>query len=111
MQTTAKAPTVAKVNEANVYRNIITNFSDPLEFVREAISNAIDAHATKISIGIDQLKGPNGQPEIKITMIDDGDGMDDEKLARFFNLGDSEKTAQKTKDGDEPLIGEIRIRN
>ena len=54
--------TIATVNVANVYRNIITNFSDPLEFVREAISNSIDAAATKMSVAIDQVNGPTGQP-------------------------------------------------
>jgi hypothetical protein len=29
--------TTATVNAANAYRQIITNFSNPLEFVREAI--------------------------------------------------------------------------
>jgi hypothetical protein len=34
-------PTIATVNAANAYRQIITNFSNPLEFVREAISNSM----------------------------------------------------------------------
>ena len=100
--------TTATVNAATVYQNIITNFSDPLEFVREAISNSIDAEATKITVSIDQAAGPTGQPEIRITIKDDGNGMDEPRLARFFNLGDSEKSALKN-DGDEEgerLIGE-----
>ena len=76
--------TIAKVNDANVYRNIITNFSDPLEFVREAISNSIDAEATNVSVFIDQVLGPEGQPEIQITIKDDGNGMDESRLARFL---------------------------
>ena len=101
-------PTTATVNAANVYRNIITNFSDPLEFVREAISNSIDAAATKLSVFIDQLIGPTGQPEIRITIKDDGNGMDEARLKRFFNLGDSEKSAVKNDADDEGerLIGE-----
>ncbi len=100
--------TIATVNAANAYRNIITNFSDPLEFVREAISNAIDAAATKMSILIDQVTGPTGQPEIRITITDDGHGMDESRLARFFNLGDSEKSSLKDVgvEDAEPLIGE-----
>src|SRR5690348_15765823 len=61
-------PTVATVNPANAYRQIITNFSNPLEFVREAISNSIDASATKISVAIDQASGPTGQPEIGLPL-------------------------------------------
>ena len=93
--------TTAVVNAANVYRNIITNFSDPLEFVREAISNSIDAASTKISVLVDQIMGPTGQPEIRITIQDDGNGMDEITLARFFNLGDSEKSALKNNGEEE----------
>ncbi len=83
--------TDATVNPANAYRQIITNFSNPLEFVREAISNSIDAMAAKITVLVDQVTGPTGQPEIRITISDDGHGMDQGRMARFFNLGDSEK--------------------
>jgi hypothetical protein len=98
----------ATVNSANVYRNIIINFSDPLEFVREAISNSIDAAATQLTVLIDETLGPTGQPEIQITIDDDGNGMNESRLAWFFNLGDSEKTALKKDAGDdaEGLIGE-----
>src|SRR5947209_7095858 len=58
-------PTTATVNAANAYRQIITNFSNPLEFVREAISNSIDAKATKMTVLIEQVAGPTGQPEIR----------------------------------------------
>ena len=84
-------PINATVNAANAYRQIITNFSNPLEFVREAISNSIDANAVNISVFVDQVTGPTGLPEIRITLKDDGDGMDAQMLSRFFNLGDSEK--------------------
>lgn len=93
-------PTVATVNTANAYRQIITNFSNPLEFVREAVSNSIDAAATKMTVLIDQGPGPTGQSEIRITISDDGNGMDERKLERFFNLGDSEKSDLKN-DGEE----------
>jgi hypothetical protein len=101
-------PILATVNSANVYRNIITNFSDPLEFVREAISNSIDASATKMAVYIDQVPGPTGLPEIQITIKDDGNGMDESRLARFFNLGDSEKSALKAFGSEDAgnLIGE-----
>jgi hypothetical protein len=100
--------TTATVNAANVYRNIISNFSDPLEFVREAISNSIDAGASKIGVFIEQISGPTGQPEIRITIKDNGHGMDEATLARFFNLGDSDKSALKSDNNEEAerIIGE-----
>ncbi len=61
-----------------------------------------------MTVFIDQVTGSRGQPEIQITITDDGNGMNESMLARFFNLGDSEKTDLK-KDGSEdaePLIGE-----
>lgn len=100
--------TTATVNAANAYRQIITNFSNPLEFVREAISNSIDAGAKNVTVAVDQTSGPTGQPEIRIVIRDDGKGMDERTLERFFNLGDSEKSALKS-DGDNDmghLIGE-----
>jgi hypothetical protein len=96
----------ATVHAANAYRQIITNFSNPLEFVREAISNSIDAGAANLAVVVDQASGPTGQPEIRIVISDDGNGMDDRTLERFFNLGDSEKSGLKNDDGTEHLIGE-----
>jgi len=102
--------TTATVNPANAYRQIITNFSNPLEFVREAVSNSIDADATNLSIVVEQTAGPTGQPEIRITISDDGHGMDERTLERFFNLGDSEKSDLKGdadgENGTRQLIGE-----
>jgi hypothetical protein len=102
--------TTAIVNAANAYRQIITNFSDPLEFVREAISNSIDASATNLSISVENAAGPTGQPEIRIIINDDGEGMNERTLERFFNLGDSEKADLKNEaDGENQmgyLIGE-----
>jgi hypothetical protein len=99
--------TTAIVNAANAYRQIITNFSNPLEFVREAISNSIDASATNLTVIVDQAVGPTGQAEIRIILKDDGNGMDARTLERFFNLGDSEKSELKNDtDDQEHLIGE-----
>lgn len=101
------APITATVNAANAYRQIITNFSNPLEFVREAISNSIDASATNLTVIVEQSPGPTGQPEIRIILKDDGKGMDARTLERFFNLGDSEKSESKTDSEDqEHPIGE-----
>jgi hypothetical protein len=99
--------TTATVNTANAYRQIISNYSNPLEFVREAISNSIDAAATNLTVKVEQPVGPTGQPEIRITLRDDGKGMDARTLERFFNLGDSEKSELRSDAEDQDhLIGE-----
>jgi signal transduction histidine kinase len=69
--------------------------------VREAISNSIDAEATNLSVLVEQAAGPTGQPEIRITVSDDGHGMNERTLERFFNLGDSEKSDLKSDAEDE----------
>ncbi|MGO9485520.1 MAG: ATP-binding protein, partial [Rhodomicrobium sp.] len=99
--------TTATVNAANAYRQIITNFSNPLEFVREAVSNSIDAAATSLSITVEQATGPTGQPEIRIVIKDDGKGMNEEALQRFFNLGDSQKSALKDDANGESAIADL----
>jgi Histidine kinase-, DNA gyrase B-, and HSP90-like ATPase len=109
--------TTATVNAANAYRQIITNFSNPLEFVREAISNSIDASATNLTVIVEQGPGPTGQPEIRIILKDDGKGMDARTLERFFNLGDSEKSESKTDSEDQEhpigillqLVGDVLV--
>lgn len=50
----------------NACRQIITNFPTHWSFVREAISNSMDASATNVIVIVDQAVGPTGQPEIRI---------------------------------------------
>lgn len=77
------------VNKEAEFLEISSDFGDPLEVIREAISNAYDAEATylKITIDIDQSKGFDN---LIIKFDDDGKGMDEERLSdNFWNLGDS----------------------
>jgi len=76
-----------KVNEVNEFLEIASDFEDPLEVVRESLSNAYDANATEVKITI--RTGPNGSD---IIIEDDGDGMDRRDLESFFDLGNSRKT-------------------
>lgn len=77
-----------KVVEAQEFIEIANDFSNRLDIVREAISNAYDANATDIKILFDVIDD-YGKPVLKITLQDNGTGMDKEGLQSFFDLGNS----------------------
>ncbi len=77
-----------KVNQVSLYREIAKNLINPLEVMREAISNSHDASAKEIMIKIDRNPQSN---KLVVEIADDGNGMDEEGFGRFFNLGDSLK--------------------
>ncbi|AGN01166.1 hypothetical protein L593_06085 [Salinarchaeum sp. Harcht-Bsk1] len=76
-----------QVNEVNEFIEIASDFEDPLEVIREALSNSYDAKATQVDIKIEQ------DDEGRNTLIieDDGHGMDEDNLSSFFDLGNSNK--------------------
>ena len=76
------------VNEVNEFLEIASDFENPLELIREALSNAYDAKAAQITIRIEQMD----DGRIRIILEDDGHGMDDADLATFFDLGNSQKS-------------------
>ncbi|MDO9567727.1 MAG: ATP-binding protein [Candidatus Desulfaltia sp.] len=77
-----------KVDETQEFIEIANDFSNPLDLVREAISNAYDAKATEIII-IFEVVQEYGESILKISIIDDGSGMNQEGLQSFFDLGNS----------------------
>lgn len=77
-----------RVDEAQEFIEISNDFADPLDLVREAISNAFDARATNIKIRFDVVK-QYGENVLQITIEDNGDGMDRDGLQAFFDLGNS----------------------
>lgn len=87
------------VNETQEFIEIANDFSNPLDLVREAISNAYDAKCTEIKIAFEVIK-QYGESVLKITILDNGSGMTKEHLQRFFDLGNS------TRRDDETAIGE-----
>ncbi|WP_380675536.1 ATP-binding protein [Salinigranum sp. GCM10025319] len=76
-----------KVNEINEFLEIASDFEDPLELIRESLSNSYDAGATDVLIRI--RTSPTGSD---ITIEDDGEGMSQRDLESFFDLGNSRKT-------------------
>lgn len=77
-----------KVDETQEFIEIANDFSNPLDLIREAISNAFDAKATEIKIGFDVVKD-YGEKVLRINIIDNGMGMDQDGLQSFFDLGNS----------------------
>jgi hypothetical protein len=96
METYEITPAVDAVRE---FLEIAGDFTNPLEVIREAISNAIDAGASEIKINFSQPKAVGGYV-LTITIEDDGRGMDAQDLQSFFDLGNSAKRH------DPNLIGE-----
>lgn len=88
-----------KVDAVREFLEIAGDFTNPLERVREAISNAIDAGAENIGISFTRPK-ERGHSVLLIVIEDDGCGMDEADLQSFFDLGNSSKR------GDPASIGE-----
>jgi hypothetical protein len=78
-------PSVDQVQE---FIEIANDFANPLDLVREAISNSFDAKAKNIKILFDVIK-QYGESVLQITIEDDGLGMNRDGLQAFFDLGNS----------------------
>lgn len=76
-----------KVNEVNEFLEIASDFEDPLEVIRESLSNSYDAGATEVAITV---RNRNDRSDIIIE--DNGHGMSRRDLESFFDLGNSRKT-------------------
>ncbi|HXI25939.1 MAG TPA: ATP-binding protein [Pyrinomonadaceae bacterium] len=76
------------VNAAQEFIEIATDFSNPLDLVREAISNSFDAKAKNIRIAF-STRREAGESILFTEIEDDGNGMDGEGLKSFFDLGNS----------------------
>lgn len=96
METFVLTPQVDATQE---FIEIANDFSNPLDIVREAISNAYDARSNEIHIIFETIK-QYGEVLLKITIKDNGCGMNMTQLQSFFDLGNS------TKRGDATSIGE-----
>lgn len=90
-------PTVDATQE---FIEIANDFSNPLDIVREAISNSYDAKATAISI-LFEVENINGESILKIQLKDNGIGMTRDTLQSFFDLGNSSKRADASTIGEK----------
>ena len=90
---------IPKVDASREFIEIAMDFANPLDLVREAISNAFDAGATKIRLMFSVIDDC-GENKLKIEIADNGHGMDVDGLKSFFDLGNSLRR------DDENAIGE-----
>ena len=91
---------IPKVDATQEFIEIANDFSNPLDIVREAISNAYDAKANKIWIAFDVIH-ECGESILKIAIKDNGHGMNDESLQAFFDLGNSLRRNDKETIGEK----------
>src|ERR1700761_2599021 len=87
------------VNATQEFIEIANDFANPLDLIREAISNAFDAAATEIDLLFD-VETIDGEPTFVVRMSENGHGMNREQLQSFFDLGNS------TRRDDPSTIGE-----
>jgi len=77
-----------EVKAAKSFREIVENFTDSREVLREAISNALDWGASTIKITVYE-DATRADREIVIKIWDDGLGLNKERFLAFWNLSDS----------------------
>ena len=88
------------VYAAQEYIEIANDFANPLDLVREAISNAFDADATRIDTYFSAIT-EYGNRVLLIVLKDNGKGMDRDTLKCFFDLGTSSKRGKASQIGEK----------
>lgn len=89
--TNKRVEKTCRVNKASIFKEIANNTLKPLEVVREAISNSMDAGASNILIEIS-----NNDGAYVLRIKDDGNGMNLNEIDDFFSVGSSKgKVNQK----------------
>ena len=83
-----EADITPRVDETREFLEIANDFTNPLEVVREAISNAFDWGARNMRI-IFSVVSISGESVLHLKLDDDGEGMDLAGLQSFFDLGNS----------------------
>jgi hypothetical protein len=90
---------------------ILNDFGNPLEIVREAISNTIDAGGTHIDINF-TVEEVQGNSRSVIRFSDNGRGMSEEVLQKdFWGLGHSTSRGDKSKIGEKGHGTKIFLRS
>ncbi len=77
-----------EVKGARSFREIVENFTDPREVLREAISNSLDYGASTIRVTVYE-DAMRADKELVINIWDNGRGLTKERFSAFWNLSDS----------------------
>ena len=78
------------VNDEREFLEILSDFGDPKEIIREAISNSFDAGANEVRISV-FIDKSLGEDELVVSIEDNGEGILKEQLKEFFGLGFSNR--------------------
>lgn len=100
-----------QVNEHAEFFEIANDFGDPLEILREAIANSIDAGATwvRIAFTVEEIEGA---ATLVLQIDDNGSGMSFEILSNdFWGLGFSRAREDKDKIGEKGHGTKIYLRS
>lgn len=100
-----------RVNLEAEFWETANDFGDPLELLREAISNSVDAGASwiRIQFFVEEIEGANS---LVIEIEDDGRGMTRDVLAQdFWGLGFSPSRQDKDKIGEKGHGTKIYLRS
>lgn len=100
-----------KVSEHAEFFEIANDFGNPLEIVREAISNAFDWGATHLDIKF-SVEAIDGYDSLIIEFFDDGAGMSRNTLINnFWDLGNSRAREDNSKIGEKGHGTKIYLRS
>lgn len=100
-----------QVNSEAEFLEIASDFGNPLEIVREAVSNSIDAGASDIRIAFN-VEEVDGAATLVIEIEDNGTGMPADILSmNFWGLGYSNSRADKVKIGEKGHGTKIYLRS
>jgi hypothetical protein len=84
--------------------NLVNQFANPMDFLRELVQNAIDAGSPRIEVEVRWQEGEGHLGVVEIDVRDFGQGMDedviDSQLTRLFS---------SAKEGDRTAIGKFGI--
>lgn len=90
---------------------ILNDFGNPLELLREAVSNSIDAGATCLAIDF-QVQEIDGARRLIIELNDDGSGMTEQVISRdFWGLGYSPSRERSDAIGEKGHGTKIYLRS
>jgi hypothetical protein len=99
------------VNAEAEFFEILNDFGDPLELLREALSNSIDAKATTFSVRF-SVPEVSGVKRLVIDLEDNGVGMTQDILAQdFFGLGYSRSRSRPDAIGEKGHGTKIFLRS